>query len=116
MTMRAWTYGALAGATLALATPAMSQGIQIGPDGIRVVPQEQVRERDGRPERREERREDRRELSEREAVRIARQEGVREVDSVRRTRGAYRIVGIDRRGDDIQVDIDRRNGAVLSVR
>lgn len=113
MKMRAWTYGALAAAALVLSTPAMSQSIQIGPGGVRVVPEEQLRER---PERREERREDRRELSEREAVRIARQEGVREVDSVRRTRGAYRIVGVDRRGDDIQVDIDRRNGAVLSVR
>jgi hypothetical protein len=113
MDTRAWTYGVLAAATLALTTPAMSQGIEIGRDGIRILPQEQVRERDARPERREERR---RELSEREAVRIARQEGVREVDSVRRTRGTYRVVGIDRRGDDIQVDIDRRNGAVLSVR
>lgn len=116
MDKRAWVYGALAAATLALAPPAMAQGIQIGPDGIRIVPQEQVRERDGRPERREERRDERREVSEREAVRIARQEGVREVDSVRRARGAYRVVGVDRRGDDIQVDIDSRNGAVLSVR
>ena len=48
-------------------------------------------------------------------MRIAKGEGVREVEEVRRTRSAYRIDGIDRRGDDIRVNVDRVSGEVLSV-
>ncbi|KQT85166.1 hypothetical protein [Aurantimonas sp. Leaf443] len=98
---------------LSFAAPVMAQGIEIGRDGIRVVPQ-------GQPQRieRVERRESvsSRQISERQAVRIARSEGVEDVDSITKTRSAYRIAGADRRGDDIRVDIDISSGEVLSVR
>ena len=109
--MKSWVLGIIAAATLVTAAPSFAQGIQIGPDGVRIV------EPDRRDERRGDRREERRrEIGERDAVRIARTEGVREVDSVRRGERSYRVLGVDRRGDDIQVDIDRRSGEVLSVR
>ena len=117
MTNRIFTYGALTAAAIALATPSFAQGIQIGKDGIRLVPNEQTQERDYRGrDHRDRDRVERDEVSEREAVRIARREGVRDVDSITKTRRSYRIAGIDRRGDDIRVDIDRRSGEVLSVR
>ncbi|MCB8839061.1 PepSY domain-containing protein [Aurantimonas sp. VKM B-3413] len=118
MTKRIFTYGALTAAAIALATPALAQGIQIGKDGIRLVPNEQTQERDyrDRDHRGHDSRAERDEVSEREAVRIARRQGVRDVDSITKTRRSYRIAGIDRRGDDIRVDIDRRSGEVLSVR
>ncbi|WP_061930384.1 hypothetical protein [Aureimonas sp. AU22] len=108
------TIAILAAASIASAAPAMAQGIEIGRDGVRLVD----------PNRRDDmrrddmRRDDRRgrEIGERDAVRIARAEGVREVDDVRRTSRSYRVIGTDRRGDDIQVDIDRRSGDVLGVR
>ncbi|MEE2951337.1 MAG: PepSY domain-containing protein [Pseudomonadota bacterium] len=101
--------------SLGLAAPAFAQSIEIGRDGIRLVPNQQdVREE--RIDRRDERAIRADGLSEREAVRIARSQGVREVDAITKTRRAYRIAGIDRRGDDIRVDIDRRSGEVLSVR
>ncbi len=103
-----------AGVVGGAALPAQAQGIMIGPDGVRVVnPNEnEGRQRDG------DMRRDmpRGEISEREAVRIARGEGLREVDDVSRTRSAYRVEGIDRRGDDIRVDVDRRDGSVIGVR
>ncbi|WP_244640426.1 PepSY domain-containing protein [Aureimonas glaciei] len=90
----------------------MAQNIEIGPNGVRLVqPETEIRrdrDRDRRP--------DRREISEREAIRIARGEGLRDVDRVRRTDRAYRISGSDRRGRDIQVVVDRRRGDVISVR
>lgn len=100
----------LAAATFASAAPAMAQGIQIGPDGVRIV--------DPNSRRDDMRRDDRRgrEIGERDAIRIARAEGLREVDDVRRTSRSYRVIGTDRQGDDIQVDIDRRSGDVLGVR
>lgn len=66
-------------------------------------------------DRRDRRDRDRREISERQAVRIARAEGVRTVDEVKRTRSRYVIEGLDRRGRDIEVSVDRRTGDVLSV-
>ncbi|WP_294644109.1 PepSY domain-containing protein [uncultured Aureimonas sp.] len=107
------TIAVLAAATIASAVPAMAQGIEIGRDGVRLVdPNRDDMRRDDM------RRDDRRgrEIGERDAVRIARAEGVREVDDVRRTSRAYRVIGTDRRGDDIQVDIDRRSGDVIGVR
>ncbi|WP_062228625.1 PepSY domain-containing protein [Aureimonas frigidaquae] len=102
--------GVIAGSVLAAGIPAHAQGIMIGPDGVRVVaPEDQVE----RPARRGEARG---EISERDAVRIARAEGLREVEDVRRTRNSYRVEGYDRRGDDIRVDVDRRDGAVIDVR
>ena len=108
------TIAILAAASIASAAPAMAQGIEIGRDGVRLVD----------PNRRDDmrrddmRRDDRRgrEIGERDAVRIARTEGVREVDDVTRMRNSFRVMGTDRRGDDIQVDVDRRTGEVLSVR
>ncbi|WAP67024.1 PepSY domain-containing protein [Jiella pelagia] len=112
-----WTRGVLAAAVLAMATPAMSQSIQIGRDGIRVVPQEDVRGRRDRDERhRDDRRHVREGVSEREAVRIARRQGMRDVGAVTRTRNSYRVAGTDRRGHRIRVDIDRDSGAVIRVR
>ncbi len=108
------TIAVLAAATIASAAPAMAQGIEIGRDGVRLVDpnaRDNMRRDDMR-------RDDRRgrEIGERDAVRIARAEGVREVDEVRRTRNSYRVIGVDRRGDDIQVDVDRRSGDVIGVR
>jgi uncharacterized membrane protein YkoI len=83
-----------------------AQSIQLGPDGVRII----------EPDQRDRRDRDRRyEISERQAVRIARAEGVRTVDEVRRTRSRYVIEGLDRRGRDIEVSVDRRTGDVLSV-
>jgi hypothetical protein len=62
------------------------------------------------------RRSDRDEISERRATRIARDEGMDEVESVSRRRGVYVIRGIDRRDNDMRVVIDRRSGEVLEVR
>jgi hypothetical protein len=100
----------VAGAVGGAALPAQAQGIMIGPDGVRVV---NPNENEGRQRDRDM---PRGEISEREAVRIARGEGLREVDDVSRTRSAYRVEGIDRRGDDIRVDVDRRDGSVIAVR
>jgi hypothetical protein len=105
--------GLLALGAIAVSAPTMAQNIEIGPNGVRLVqPEAEVRrDRDvRRPDR------DRREISEREAIRIARGEGLRDVDTVRRTDRAYRISGADRRGRDIQVVVDRRFGEVISVR
>ncbi len=125
MTRRTWTFGALAAAALLAASPAVSQSLQIGKDGVRIVPQNQertdgdVRMRDRRDRDVRDRGHDDRmtsEVSERQAIRIAKGEGLRDVDSVTKTRKAYRVAGVDRRGDDIRVTIDRRSGEVISVR
>lgn len=103
-----WTYAILAATSIAAATPAVSQTVRIGPDGIKLVPQEDAR--------RGERREMRQGVSEREAIRIAKRQGLRDVDAVTKTRDTYRVAGIDRRGRDIRVDIDRDSGQVIRVR
>jgi len=116
-----WTTALVAIALLGSAAPSLAQGIEIGRDGVRLVDPNAPRpgDRNGRPSERDIRRDDRRparEIGERDAIRIARSEGVREVDDVTRTRNAYRVMGTDRRGDDIQVDVDRRSGDVIAVR
>ncbi|MCH4542854.1 hypothetical protein DK867_12445 [Ochrobactrum sp. POC9] len=83
--------------------PAHAQSIEIGPNGIQVIP-------DG------DRRPNRDEISERRAARIARSEGMEEVDSVSRRRSVYIVRGIDRRDNEMRVVIDRRTGEVLEVR
>lgn len=114
-----WAIGLLALGAVTVGTPVLAQNIVIGPDGVRVMEPDRDRrgppmdDRRGPP--RDDRR-DRREISEREAVRIARGEGVREVDDVRTSRRTYTVLGADRRGRDIRVDIDRRSGDVISVR
>lgn len=86
-----------------------AQTIQLGPNGVRLVEPERMDRRDRRE------RDRRDEISERQAVRIAKSEGVRTVDDIRKTRSRYVIEGLDRRGNDIEVSIDRRNGDVISV-
>jgi len=88
---------------------ANAQSIELGPNGIRVNP-------DGNRQIERDRRSDRDEISERRATRIARDEGMDEVESVSRRRGVYVIRGIDRRDNDMRVVIDRRSGEVLEVR
>lgn len=112
MINKSLTAAALALIAVATATPSLAQGIEIGRDGVRLVDPNARRDDDMR---RDDRRASR-EIGERDAIRIARGEGVREVDDVRRTNRSFRVVGTDRSGDDIQVDIDRRSGDVLSVR
>ncbi|MFK4821450.1 PepSY domain-containing protein [Ochrobactrum quorumnocens] len=95
--------------TVAFTAPVHSQTVEIGPNGIQVVP-------DGNRRMERERSSDRGEISERRAARIARDEGMDEIESVSRRRGTYVIRGIDRRDNDMRVVIDRRTGEVLEVR
>ncbi|WP_375464316.1 PepSY domain-containing protein [uncultured Methylobacterium sp.] len=88
--------------SLGLAMPASAQGIQIGPGGVRVDPGY----RGGRDA----------DLSRGEAVRIARREGLADVDNVDRRGPRIIVRGSDRRGDDITVVVDSRSGDVIDVR
>lgn len=88
---------------------AFAQSIELGPNGVRLVEPERMDRRDRRE------RDRRDEIGERQAIRIAKSEGVRTVDEVRKTRSRYVVEGLDRRGNDIEVSIDRRNGDVISV-
>lgn len=107
MSRKSITFGMLALATAAFVTPAASQSIQLGPDGVRINQDDNARSNRNRRVA---------EISERQAVRIAKAEGVRDVDDVDLMRRAYRIEGTDRSGEDIRVDVDRFSGEVLSVR
>ncbi|KQU35121.1 hypothetical protein ASG63_00285 [Methylobacterium sp. Leaf94] len=90
------------------AAPAFAQGISIGPGGVQVDPGYRRGYDDRGPPRSE--------LTRGEAARIARREGLVDVDGVDR-RGPRLIVrGSDRRGDDISVVLDSRSGDVLDVR
>ncbi|MBX9911393.1 MAG: PepSY domain-containing protein [Beijerinckiaceae bacterium] len=92
-------------AILMMAGAAQAQGIEFGPGGLRIDPgPERYAPRprfDG--------------ISEREAVRIARRQGVEEVERVRETPRGWRISGLDRNGDEIRVIISR-DGDVVDVR
>ncbi|MET0257984.1 MAG: PepSY domain-containing protein [Methylobacterium sp.] len=114
--------GLVAGLALASVAPTMAQSLEIGPNGVRVRPDDDRRGpppppgydgprdyRDGPPR-------PRREIGEREAARIARSEGMREVDDVYRQRRSIRVEGADRRGRDMTVIIDSRSGDVIDVR
>ncbi|GLU29532.1 PepSY domain-containing protein [Brucella sp. NBRC 12950] len=96
-------------ALVSTAAPSNAQSIELGPNGIQINP-------DGSRQMYRERNTDRGEISERRAARIAREEGMEEVESVSRRRGVYVIRGIDRRNNDMRVVIDRRSGEVLEVR
>lgn len=98
---------AVAISAFAFTVSANAQSIELGPNGIRVNP-------DGNRQIERDRRSDRDEISGRRATRIARDEGMDEVES--RRRGVYVIRGIDRRDNDMRVVIDRRSGEVLEVR
>ena len=93
---------AIATVTIMSATPSFSQSIEIGPGGVRVNPGIERRPADMG-------------IGERQAIRIARDEGLREVDDVTRRRNVFIVRGADRDGDDIKVVIDRQTGEVLSV-
>jgi hypothetical protein len=82
-----------------------AQSLEIGPDGLRLHETDRRSEPDTV----------RRGISDREAVRIARHEGLRQVENVRRRGSAYVVDGMDRRGNDMRVSVDRRTGEVISV-
>lgn len=90
--------------TLTAVPQSYAQSIEIGPGGVRL--QQPSRERMVRRTM---------EIDERQAVRIAKREGIRSVDDVRRTRSRYLVEGSDRRGNDMRVSVDRRSGEVISV-
>ncbi|MEJ5081470.1 PepSY domain-containing protein [Ochrobactrum sp. MYb379] len=94
---------------VALTAPANSQSIEIGPNGIQVIP-------DGNNRMDRNRRVIRGDISERQAARIARAEGMDEVESVSSRRNSFVVRGIDRRDNDMLVVVDRRTGEVLEVR
>lgn len=87
---------------LAVASPSIAQNIEFGPGGLRVGPERQERVQ-------------REEITRRDAVRIARRQGVVDVDSVRETRSGWTIDGSDRDGDDVTVRVSA-TGEVLDVR
>jgi hypothetical protein len=93
-----------AGIALALAgasVPASAQGIEFGPGGVRIDRGERFDRGD--------------DVSRGEAVRIARGEGLRDVDDVSRRGRRWIVEGSDRRGNDIRVTIDSRDGSVVDV-
>ena len=106
MMLRAVLVGALIAGTGFLSAPAPShaQGVQLGPDGVRVYGP-------GR-ERREERRD---RIGRREAEEIARDRGMVEVRGVDRDDDVYIVRGRDRRGDRMRITIDGRSGRVIEV-
>lgn len=101
--------GAVSFCALTAAPASFAQTVELGRDGIRIIEPDTTNRRDNRD------RYQRDEISERQAVRIARSEGMRTVDDIRRTRSRFVIQGLDRRGNDIEVSVDRRSGDVLSV-
>lgn len=97
------------GAALAAGSPASAQSFEVGPRGFRVDP-----DRDG-PRYREEGRGYREDISEGEAMGIARSAGL--AQSVRITGGhgrVWRVTGFDRGGREIRLMIDDRTGRILS--
>ena len=112
MTTRLAKFTIVIASIAALVAPAAAQGITIGPDGIQVE-----EPRGNSNNRRDDSRRDGdiREITEREAIRIAKGEGLRDVEDISRTRATYTLDGTDRRGRDITVVIDRRSGEVISA-
>lgn len=94
--------GLLLAATLGLTAPAGAQDIRIGPGGVRVGPD--FRDRGDI------------DLNRGDAVRIARRNGLADVDSVDRRGPRFIVRGSDRRGDEITVVVDSRSGDVIDVR
>jgi len=84
-----------------MSNTAQAQSVQIGPGGVRITPDRDHRHRgDWR-------------ISEREAVRIARRQGIVDVNRVARAGREWRVSGINRRGHSMRVIIDARSGRVL---
>lgn len=88
------------------ATPSFSQTIEIGPGGVRLVDPDRDRPPPPPPSMG---------ISRRQAVQIARHEGLRDVDNIDRGRDRFIIEGTDRDDNDIAVTIDRQTGEVISV-
>lgn len=100
---RLFVTGLAAGLVLGIGgavAPASAQSVEFGPGGVRINPP--GFERGG-------------EVSRREAVRIARSQGLREIDSVSRRGRLWSVEGLDRRGRDITVEVNARNGRVVNV-
>ncbi|AMJ59381.1 hypothetical protein AXW83_02845 [Bosea sp. PAMC 26642] len=91
-------------------TMVSAQTIELGPNGLRVNPPEPIIEFPDRPPPRFEDEG----ISEFDAVRIARREGLERVERVRQGRRGWVVVGIDVNGDDIRVII-RRDGEIIDV-
>lgn len=89
---------------------AFGQSIDLGPGGLRINPPELVPEEPARPYRRREPEG----ITEFEAVRIARGEGLDRVERVREGGRGWVIVGIDHNGDDLRIVISR-DGDVVDV-
>lgn len=97
---------AIASATLVTAGAAHAGiGIGVGPGGIYIDP---GYDHDGRHY-------DNWGISRDQAIRIARDNGVRYVEDVDRTRRYFIVSGQTRRHNDIKVTIDRRDGDVVDI-
>ena len=106
-------FAALAVATANVAWPgqsALGQTIELGPNGLRVNPPEVIIEEPQRPLRRFEPDG----IAEYEAIRIARSEGLVQVERVRQGRRGWVIAGVDRDGEDMRIIISR-DGAVIDI-
>lgn len=91
---------------------AQAQSIQIGPGGVQILPPGYQDDNRGRDRRDRDRYSG---ISQRDAVRIAQRNGVREVQGVDSTRRSFEVSGLDRRSRYILVVVDKRNGEVLDV-
>ncbi len=104
-----------AAAITVMVSGAYAQTLEIGPGGVRVDPAP-------RDDRRGPSRDDRRgpapraEVTQGEATRIARRQGMVEVEAVTAAGPRWRVEGTDRRGREMRVTIDRRTGEVLQAR
>ncbi len=103
--MRIPLIGAALAAAVLAAPVAHAQGIEFGPGGVRI-------DRGDGYDREWDRGD---EVSRREAIRIARDEGLRDLDDVYRRGWRWVVVGNDPQGDDMRVMIDARTGSILNV-
>ncbi len=103
--MRIHLIGAALAVAVLAAPAAYAQGIDFGPGGVRIDRGDRYDQQwDGGDE-----------VSRREAIHIARDEGLRDLDDVFRRGWRWVVLGNDRRGDDMRVTIDARDGSVLNV-
>lgn len=125
--MRALKISLLAGALALSSAAAMAQGVDLrpensgpkyerGPTNWDNAPYRgnTYRADDYDPRRMEEYAPRREAVSQREAIRIARRNGVAEIDEVRWSGNAWVINGADRRGGDLRVEVNRR-GEIVDV-
>lgn len=115
MTSKSWIFTAIASLMLTVPSTVGAQSIEFGPDGLRLNPPGLDR-RDETPRIRGDDFIVRDEIGPREAASIARDAGLAEVDEVVRNRNSYRVVGVDDRGRDMQITVDRASGEVIGRR